>query len=429
MNLDFLYFHVADNTYPNLMPLLTGYTENTASMKCHPSYISLDNCHFIWTTLRRKGFATAYAEDTSYMATFDYQKRGFLRPPTDHYLRPFSMAIEKHLKIIKKAGLSYCIGRHQAGEYIYNFGIEFAKRYQNQSYFGLFWTNSFSHSFFNTATTMDTTILAYFKDMEKQGILDTAAVVFFSDHGRRWGPLLHLEEGFLEERLPMFYISLPKWIKEDYPDLVRNLEVNQGRLTTPFDIYMTVKHLTRLALPKLKFQQASDCANAQSILKIVPENRTCEDACIPQSWCTCLPYIKQAKNSVLVQNVTQLILNEMNNYLQVRNLSTLCSELSLKKITDAWLRQNESTPVVSTSTLPTYKIEFTTNPKTKPLTEFSATVDYDVKEQRIIANVEDISRQSEYASTAQCVNDKQAKKYCICRSSLLENSDKKPQVE
>ena len=37
-------------------------------------------------------------EDAPSIATFNYLKKGFLQEPTDYYLRPYSMAIEKDIK-------------------------------------------------------------------------------------------------------------------------------------------------------------------------------------------------------------------------------------------------------------------------------------------------------------------------------------------
>ncbi|XP_075148224.1 uncharacterized protein LOC142222142 isoform X2 [Haematobia irritans] len=412
------YNKVGDNTFPNLLPLLTGHTGKTVVNKCNPKFAGgLDKCTFVWDKLHKQGFVTAYAEDTPTIATFNYLKKGFQKVPTDYYYHPIALAIEKTMKVTKKSGLNYCVGRHQSGEYVYDFAVEFAKRFKNQSHFGLFWTNSFSHNAYYTTATMDTRMLAYLKDLEEEGTMESSVIFFFSDHGRRWGPLLKLAEGFLEERLPMFFISLPKWIKSEYPDLVNSLEVNQGRLVTPFDIYMTLLDLGYLVEPTLNVTSDGDCVKAQSILRMIPENRTCDDACIPETWCTCIPYITQSTKSDVVKNVTQLVLDEMNNYLAMKNISSICSKLTLNEITRATLRDVD-VPAHSLPNIATYKIEFSTKPKTKPLSEFSATIDYDTQKKKIIVNVEDISRQSMYEKTAKCVNDKQAKKYCICKNSL-----------
>ncbi|XP_073815816.1 uncharacterized protein [Musca autumnalis] len=417
------YNKVADNTYPNLMPLLTGYANDNAVRLCKPTIPGgLDNCTFIWNSFHDYGFTTAYAEDTASISTFNYAKKGFLKPPTDYYFRPVGLAIEKTMKVVKKDGLNYCLGRRQAGEYIYDFGVDFAKRYRNLTKIGLFWTNSFSHNAYYTAATMDSRMKQYFEEMERDGLFEENVVVFFSDHGCRWGPLLDLPEGFLEERLPMFFISLPKWFKQKYPEFSRNLQVNQRRLTSPFDIHMTLQHLLQLATAgEHTPQKPLDCSTAHSLFQEIPEYRDCVAACVPETWCTCLPYLTKSPSDAMVKNVTKLVLVEMNKWLASKNLSSLCSELSLHKISHAFLRDHDPAMLSSafaSADINTYRIEFSTYPKTNPVTQFSATVDYNVRSEKISINVEDIARHSKYEKTAKCVDDKEAKKYCICKNAL-----------
>lgn len=57
-----------------------------------------------------------------------------------------------------------------------------------------------------------------------------------ADHGHRFAELRETQPGKLEERLPMFSISLPKWFDKVYPEEAKNLRTNADRLTTPFDI-------------------------------------------------------------------------------------------------------------------------------------------------------------------------------------------------
>lgn len=399
------------------MPLLAGYTRSTTYDKCKPKKYAggFDDCNFIWTKYKKHGYYTGYAEDTPTISTFNYQLKGFKKPPTDYYFHPIALAIEKSMKTKKKAGLKYCVGRKQFGEYIYDYGLEFATRFQNHSSFGLFWTNSFSHNSFDVSATMDKTMVNYFQEMEKRGIFENSVVIFFSDHGARWGPLLKLSEGFLEERLPMFFISIPKWFRQEHPDYIRNLQVNQQRLVTPFDIHMTLQHLLKVGEPNYNVTSAYDCPKCQTIFEEIPENRTCDDASIPKAWCTCKPFKIESTKSATVKAITNLIIKEINQYYVVKNLTSICSPLTLKEITRA-KKQYQDVFILPNTTMSTYVIDFVTNPKTNPKTLFSATVDYDVNTQRINITVEDISRQSKYENTAKCTDDKQAKKYCICKT-------------
>lgn len=86
-----------------------------------------------------------HAEDTSSIQTFNYYKTGFVHQPTDHYLRPFTLAAEKHIRAVFSSRLVKCLGYHYYADFIYQYARDFANAYKNESFFGLFWTNSFSH--------------------------------------------------------------------------------------------------------------------------------------------------------------------------------------------------------------------------------------------------------------------------------------------
>lgn len=186
---------------------------------------------------------------------------------------------------------------------------------------------------------------------------------------------------------------------------------------------MTLQHLLQLGDPNYEIKQTLDCPKCQSILKEIPENRTCDEANIPETWCSCIPYKKESTESDDVKMIAKMIVQEINNYYVHKNITSICSDLVLNEITDAKLRLNDD--MLPNDNIKTYTINFSTLPKTEPKTEFSATADYNVKNKSIHLNVEDISRQSLYENTAKCTDDKQAKKYCICKDALKSKSTKK----
>lgn len=97
------YNKIGDNTFPNLMAILTGQTPQQAYLQCKPTVAyKLDNCPFIWHNFRNAGYVTAYGEDETALNTFNYLKVGFVEPPTDYYLRPYMLASEKLLKVKKR---------------------------------------------------------------------------------------------------------------------------------------------------------------------------------------------------------------------------------------------------------------------------------------------------------------------------------------
>uniref|UniRef100_A0A1A9V8U7 Uncharacterized protein n=1 Tax=Glossina austeni TaxID=7395 RepID=A0A1A9V8U7_GLOAU len=126
--------------------------------------------------------------------------------------------------------------------------------------------------------TMDSTTLKYLRAMERVGYFDNAIVFFLSDHGKLFHPLDKLPEAFLEDRLPTFFISIPEWFHYTHPELIKNLETNCQRLTSPYDIYMTMQHLLKINEPNFDIKAATGCTRCRGLFREIPENRTCLEA-------------------------------------------------------------------------------------------------------------------------------------------------------
>ncbi|XP_061393283.1 uncharacterized protein LOC133328751 [Musca vetustissima] len=357
------------------------------------------------------------------MSTFDYLKPGFEKPPTDYYQRPLLLAIEEKLEAKELTGLKYCIGPRRYGEYVYDFGVEFAERFLGKPIFGLFWTNTFSHNDWIDPATMDTRMVEYFEYMNKTGILDNNIVVLFSDHGARWGFLRSQKEGYIEERLPMFFMRLPQWFQTQHPDIVESLIVNKNRLTSPYDIHVTLKHLALISLGKNgTIQLPSSCPTCQTLLQPVPQNRTCPMAGIEDHWCTCTPFESLDTDSIEMKNLTNLVIYKMNEYLQSGPYADRCvSTMSLHRIIEANLKLDLHTDTHK-SRIQEYRINFIIDPNEA---EFEATFLYDRKTRTVLVDVTEISRLNRYADDSKCIDDNIVKKYCICNDSVKEKKNNK----
>jgi hypothetical protein len=115
-------------------------------------------------------------------------------------------------------------------------------------------------------------------------------VILMGDHGPRYGAYRQTLHGKLEERTPVLWMLVPPSLSTKFPDLGKNLETNQRRLVTAFDIHETLKDIMSL-------HQSSDAApfsvqenRGMSILRPIPKNRTCEDAGIAAHWCACMSW-------------------------------------------------------------------------------------------------------------------------------------------
>uniref|UniRef100_A0A6P4G1N7 Uncharacterized protein LOC108053295 n=1 Tax=Drosophila rhopaloa TaxID=1041015 RepID=A0A6P4G1N7_DRORH len=377
---------VGDNTFSNLMAILTGYNPSSALEKVCDWHQRgcLDQTPFIWKYFRNASYLTAFAEDETGMSTFNYQKPGFVESPTDFYLRPFQKAFESDLKTWKceDCSMRYCIGRRITSSYVYDMARDFARRFVDERpIWGLFWSNSFSHDSYQMPSKMENYVLQYLLDYQADGVFEQSIMVFLSDHGSRWGEITSLPSVFLEERLPSMFIYLPPWFRAQYPE------------------YATAY---------------VDCPKCQSLFYPVGESRTCEDAGIPEHFCTCVPYKRLTAN--WARRIPPRVIGRMNEYLAGRNLSGICSELTLKYIYKTEMKIglehdfDGDLPVVDVTT---YRTKFQVDQNTA---DFEATVKFNNVTESVEVSVPTISRLDRYEYVSTCVDDKIDKMYCICKS-------------
>ncbi|XP_044251656.2 uncharacterized protein [Drosophila takahashii] len=419
------YNKIGDNTFPNLLAILTGYNPNSAMEKVCNWHEKgcLDRTPFIWHYLRNASYLTAYGEDESGIETFNYCKPGFLVQPTDFYLRPSQKAFESGLNTWKceDCSMRYCIGRRITSSYVYDMAKEFAKRFVDERpIWGLFWSNSFSHDSFQMPSKMEDYVLQYLLDFQADGVFEQSIMIFLSDHGSRYGRIMSLPSGFLESRLPSMFIYLPPWFRAQYPEYAKALQLNQNRLTSNYDLHNTLKHIIELGGtpdgPKLP--KAADCPKCQSVFLPIDELRTCEDAGIPEHYCTCVPY--KRLNAGWEERFAPLVIDRINEYLASRNLSNICSKLTLKYVHETEIKidldQNFHDEVPPTE-VATYRTMFKVNQNTA---DFRATVLFNNITESVEVSVPTISRLDSYAKVSTCVDDKTDKMYCICKSDIQE---------
>ncbi|XP_068156539.1 uncharacterized protein [Drosophila tropicalis] len=396
------YNKMADNTFPNLMAVLTGMNNTRSYDQCRPREVGgLDACPMLWKDFKNKGYATAYSEDWATYSTFDFRKRGFRNVPTDFYLRPLILALEKELKTVYAAGIPYCLGRRHSAEYVYNSAMQFTQVYKDQPTFGLFWTNSFSHNDFSMPSAMDDKMVEYMRQLDRNGVFENSIILFFSDHGMRFGPLRNLASGFLEERLPTMYIRLPKWFREKYQRFVTNLVLNQNRLTSPYDIYATLRHILELDTPSEQLPRPEGCPTCHSVFEEVSFARDCQKAGLEEHWCACEHMAEIAANDTTVRLIAEKLVDKINTFLASKNVSNLCEHLKLNEVRSAH----------RSADMKAYRVQFTVSLQNARL---EASGSWNDSTQEISTKAYDISRLDFYKEYSKCIKDETAKKYCIC---------------
>lgn len=396
-------------TYDNLIALLLGYGADVSNKKCSSNRVGdLENCPFLWRNFRDNGYVTAYVEDVMYVSTFNYRKNnGFIQTPTDSYLRPFFIALEKFLPKPIHGFQIVCLGYTLYSDYIFQSARDFASVYLDDPHFGLFWTNAFSHDDINLDFNMDQNIKWNIEELERRGILEHDMVIFMSDHGMTHGPIMETESGWYEDRMPFMLIWLPEWFRNEHPDFASALKINRNRLTTPFDIHSTLKHVLRLSGRIDYLPPSKSCSKAQSLFYKVPLNRSCHAACIPKHYCICDSFEGLDVNTNEAKGAVSFVLDDINKRLKNYKLeSGKCAFLTLEKIIKAQVEAFNATDNPSKN----YRVVFQVNPS-KAI--FGATTTYLIKRNKYEHRF-GVSRMNAYGTESSCMPDKSLKDFCYC---------------
>lgn len=413
----FGYNKVADNTYPNLIPALTGLDENELNDACMPEKSStFDECHFIWDEYKDNNYTTTYMEDMSSLGLFHYLKSGFKKQPTDINGRPFFLEMENNIAKQKKGNTYLCLGGQRTIDVLLNNMKKITSTYKTSSkpHFSFFWTTSYTHDYLNLPKLIDSDVAQYLRDLSIEGILKNTFLILMSDHGMRYGSFRNTYQGMNEERQPFLFIIPPRWFLDKFPTAARNLAINRHRLTTHFDLYETLRDLIDLNSLKtapikartVELLETEPMSRGISLFLPIPEQRTCYDACIEPHWCTCHEKEVLPTTDSRVERVARLIVDTMNRMI---NKYHECQKLYLNSISDANIGTSNN---VTKDTINRF-VDITVRLNTKPgLGEFEATVRVHASNELELTGT--ISRTNLYGKQSQCIDDYKLKLYCFC---------------
>ncbi|VEN58507.1 unnamed protein product [Callosobruchus maculatus] len=408
------YNKVGDNTFPNLIPVLTGLFEEELNKTCWPTQSSyFDNCTFIWHHFKSKGFMTVYGEDASWMGLFNYMRRGFKKQTTDYAYNYFNRYSENLIGNEHKMNVDQCEGARLVYKDLLEYIKKFVVRMNNSSlpFFGFFWGASLSHDYLNQPRLGDPDYQKFFQELEEGGHLNNTALVFMSDHGIRWGDIRQTYQGRMEERLPFVFVRLPKWYTNQFYKAYSNLKRNTRRLTTPFDLHETLYDLLDPYNLTGEYLKTTNKSRGISFFREITKYRTCEDAAIASHWCACQQSKELDTNSSEVFEVASFAVEFINMELQGY---AQCANLTLMEILNARLMSHSGSDIEGVSNIKDYMITIKTVPGEAI---FEVTVRYS-EDERKYSVIGSISRLNLYGKQSACITDFHLKLYCYCKSLL-----------
>ncbi|GAB1607850.1 uncharacterized protein LOC115231360, partial [Argonauta hians] len=383
---------VGKNTLPNVIPMLTGKFLNETKWQRKDFFDSLG---FIWKNYSAKHAITFLAEDRPRTGAFNYLRRGFLKPPTDFYIRPLTIALAKN-----RTYPDVCIGSVSETEHVLHYTKQFFKLYGTSFYFAFMFFTDWTHEHLNGASRYEKELLNFFQWLYNSKLLNNTLVFFFGDHGFRFGGFRTTEVGSHEVNLPFSFLMVPEWFKTKHKSKVQNLDTNQNRLVTFFDVFATLsENLNRGDNSQTSQATTTTTTTIRSkrgisLLAPIPANRTCKDAEIPEGFCECFSGKKRLNvNDKKIIAIATTGVNFLNKRIEGMKK---CAFLKLKKITNAFKYGNKYT--ITMRVLPSRGL-------------FQFTAQQDNHGTHIKG---DVLRINVYGNQSHCVNNPALKPMCFC---------------
>ena len=349
---------IGENTYPNMVPLMTGaLMEKISEQKIKADldyYVDLDttyhdNFPFIWREYEKLGYFTMYNEEHPRFNTYCYRKKGFRYSPTSYYGFPYYFVYSRII-----TGLMWCLNNRLAYEDSLENLERIISRFDDNinkdlPYFSFNFLKFYTHDYFTMPSGFDKRLREFVELYDKKYSQNSMFIVM-SDHGSRLSSYSYnSEEGKIERSLPFLSIKLPETLVNTTFGI--NLRKNKKKLVTVLDMYKTMKqfyYLNRYGINSTKinsekcraeFQQDSKHVRQKrgiSLFEELPTNRSCQDALISNTYCTCVLrkrideniFYQETKN--YYNQTSLLIVNYINKLTD--NVRSQCAVFTYKSV-------------------------------------------------------------------------------------------------
>lgn len=414
---------VGDGTPQALIPILTGQTELELpdTRKRFKNTQFVDVYPFIWKYFKHQSYVTGFFEDVPELSTFTYRLNGFNETPTDHYMRPYYLASLGERRNWPKL----CAGDTPRHKIMLNAITDFFSFYKSKPKFLFGFHGELSHDDYNLIGVADDDVVDFLKNLHSSHLLNNTILIIMADHGHRFADIRNTMQGKQEERLPFFSFTFPPWFAKKHRKIYENLLSNKNKLTTPFDIFATLKDVIYLENDGL----ADISKRSVSLFSKIPETRSCAHAYIEPHWCACLDWEPLSLDNPMVDRLSATLLNTINNY--TKNYRDICEKLLLNKVmwatqaapNDFLVKFNKNADKdgfladLSAKTKITkeiYQIKVVLDPGESI---FEASIVHLLNNDELMLKIEDISRINMYGRQARCVEKElpHLRKYCYCK--------------
>ncbi|KAI2804527.1 hypothetical protein BLOT_003513 [Blomia tropicalis] len=245
----------------------------------------------------------------------------------------------------------------------------------------------------------------------------------YSDHAIRIGDFLQTESGYHETRLPFLYIYVPdrfqiKVTNKNGIELLNSEQVrvklreNSRMLTSHMDIYATLQHILHGTIPSTRSQYGV------SLFDTISNDRTCNDAGIPEQYCLC-KQMNPFTDTIATKQLAEMVLIEINRQMEPNLMQ--CFLFTDVNVVSAMIGMRTKKLNWEQTEKDMVNMIFTTNFDAK--FEVYLNTRYDNLKQSINLNeteiIGKIIRIDHYSERSFCIAGNSLESFCVCLESIL----------
>ncbi|CAG7834326.1 unnamed protein product [Allacma fusca] len=329
---------IGPSTFWNIFPLISGLSKENFQEVCFGGTSKLDRCPFIWKLFEKQGYRTAFTEDFCKDARSMFLHLG--PPAFSRELFHYDFRFVNRKRNSMQSSEDFCFGSQLSITVLLEHMIKVALAVPDKPYWAFMWAQSLSHFDNMLSTYGEPSMLSSLEFLHEKQLLNNTILILLSDHGFWWRDFKKSkEQAFMEQRLPMLYIVLPKKFQEKYSLASKHLRENSRKLITVFDVHETMKDLLNLKDlrdERLMLRQKEGFFSTNKSLSLflpVNPNRICAMAGISLINCACIPRYSTSVSDPGVIHAAGEVLKKING--KIRKYPQ-CSELALVNITEVY---------------------------------------------------------------------------------------------
>lgn len=343
---------IGDNTWPNTVAMFTGKSVYGGELPTLPLGKYYDDYPVIWKRFASDSdYVTMLAEDVPEFTMFNHFASGFRKPPTDHYLRPFWVALES--SYVHKMSSAMCFGAVPKHVLQLDYVRDFVVKYRHVPYFAFSMLTEVGHNSMSQVGAADADFVAFLHHLHQGGILDDTILFFLGDHGHRIDPIRLTASGKIDINMPFSAVVLPPSIRTHFPSIVQKLRINSKRLTSMYDYHATFMDILRYTTGERLLGEETPVYSlhpirrAYSLFETIRLDRTCDDADIPVTYCHCkMEELELDASDQRAKTAANLLLSKLNSF--ISNYTNICATWTISQIKSAIISYSSTKQRAST---------------------------------------------------------------------------------